>query len=196
MSDNSGIRRLICYGDSNTYGYDPRSYSGGRYGAESRWTDLLARKSGWDVRNRGQNGREIPRRPPEYAQVERMLSANSPVDIFAVMLGTNDLLQGAAVSDTTARMEAFLKHIRPFCKSILLIAPPPMKYGAWVTEERLLTASAQLAEAYRAIAQGRNISFADAADWNIALTFDGVHFSEEGHKAFAEGIWSVLKFRA
>ena len=30
-------RRLLCYGDSNTYGYDPRSYLGGRYPDSIRW---------------------------------------------------------------------------------------------------------------------------------------------------------------
>lgn len=193
MTNKTEFARLLCYGDSNTYGYDPRAYSGGRYGAESRWVDLLARESGWEVLNRGQNGREIPRRPQEYAQAERLLSAHNAVDIFVVMLGTNDLLQGSAVPEVAARMEAFLKHIRPVCKSILLVAPPPMKYGEWVTEDSLLTASVQLAEAYRAVALRQNISFADAGEWDIALTFDGVHFSGEGHKAFAEGIWSVLK---
>lgn len=33
---------LLCYGDSNTYGFDPRSYFGGRYPAEVRWTHRLA----------------------------------------------------------------------------------------------------------------------------------------------------------
>ena len=28
---------VICFGDSNTYGYDPRSYFGGRYDADNRW---------------------------------------------------------------------------------------------------------------------------------------------------------------
>lgn len=27
---------VVCFGDSNTYGYDPRSYLGGRYVADSR----------------------------------------------------------------------------------------------------------------------------------------------------------------
>ena len=52
--------RVICYGDSNTYGYDPRSYIGGRYPASNPWVDLLAEKTGWEVMNRGLNGREIP----------------------------------------------------------------------------------------------------------------------------------------
>ena len=39
--------RLLCFGDSNTYGYDPRSYLGGRYGETVRWPCLLAeRRSG------------------------------------------------------------------------------------------------------------------------------------------------------
>ena len=33
---------VLCFGDSNTYGYDPRGYFGGRYDAGSRWVDLLA----------------------------------------------------------------------------------------------------------------------------------------------------------
>ena len=53
--------RIVCVGDSNTYGYDPRSYLGGRYGTDVRWTRLLS-NAGWDVVNLGVNGAEIPRR--------------------------------------------------------------------------------------------------------------------------------------
>ena len=59
--------RLLCFGDSNTYGYDPRSYAGDRYPPESRWTDLLAEISGWEVVNMGLNGREIPTGTGELA---------------------------------------------------------------------------------------------------------------------------------
>lgn len=51
---------VICFGDSNTYGYDPRGYFGGRYGADCRWVDILAAETGWTISNMGQNGREIP----------------------------------------------------------------------------------------------------------------------------------------
>ena len=51
---------IICFGDSNTYGYDPRSWLGGRYDAGSRWVDILASETGWTIRNMGVNGREIP----------------------------------------------------------------------------------------------------------------------------------------
>lgn len=48
--------RILCFGDSNSYGYDPRSYLGGRYPASVRWTALLE-AAGWMVINEGENGR-------------------------------------------------------------------------------------------------------------------------------------------
>ena len=57
---------VICFGDSNTYGYDPRCYFGGRYDADSRWVDILATETGWTVYNMGQNGQEIPSVAPAF----------------------------------------------------------------------------------------------------------------------------------
>jgi len=31
------MRKLILFGDSNTYGYDPRGFLGGRYPEKVRW---------------------------------------------------------------------------------------------------------------------------------------------------------------
>ena len=181
--------RILCFGDSNTYGYDPRGFFGDRYGAGDRWVDLLAKQTGHVAINAGANGREIPRNP--YAL--RLLAEYAPVDIFAVMLGTNDLLQGASAKETAARMEAFLNHLLPHCKQILLVAPPPMKRGAWVPTEELVAESILLAEEYKLLAEKLNIPFADTRHWNIELTFDGVHFTEEGHHTFAENLGKELR---
>lgn len=51
--------RILCFGDSNTCGYDPRGFFGDRYGAEDRWVDLLAKQTGHECINAGANGREI-----------------------------------------------------------------------------------------------------------------------------------------
>ena len=59
--------KVICFGDSNTYGYDPRPLDGGRYDASCRWVDILEAQTGWTVCNPGQNGREIPDEPPAFA---------------------------------------------------------------------------------------------------------------------------------
>ena len=180
--------RILCFGDSNTYGYDPRGFFGDRYGAGDRWVDLLAELINHDVINVGANGREIPRNP--YAL--RLLTEHTPVDIFLVMLGTNDLLQGALAKEAAARMEAFLNLLLPHCKQVLLVSPPPMKRGAWVPMDALVAESILLAEEYKHLAEKLNIPYIDTRHWNIELTFDGVHFTEAGHHAFAENLRKEL----
>lgn len=181
--------RILCFGDSNTYGYDPRSFFGDRYDAGDRWVDLLAKQTGHDCINAGANGREIPRNP--YAL--RLLTEHAPVDIFLVMLGTNDLLQGTSVKEAVDRMEAFLNQLLPRCKQILLVAPPPMKRSVWVPSDALVTESIHLAEEYKFLAEKLNIPFVDTREWNMELTFDGVHFTEDGHHVFAENLGKELR---
>jgi len=174
--------RIYCFGDSNTYGYDPRGYFGDRYDAADRWPDLLALQTGSEIINAGQNGRAIPH------------TAHFPAaDLHLIMLGTNDLLQGASAKEAATRMEAFLNLLLPHCKQILLVAPPPMKRGAWVPEDGLVAESIQLAEEYNHLAQNLNIPFVDTRHWNIELAFDGVHFTEAGHHAFAENLRKELR---
>ena len=181
--------RILCFGDSNTYGYDPRSFFGDRYAAGDRWVDLLATQTGLECINAGANGREFPRNPYTL----RLLSEHAPVDIFLVMLGTNDLLQGASAKETADRMEAFLNQLLPHCKQILLVAPPPMKRGAWVPTDELVAESIHLAKEYKLLAEKLNIPFVDTRHWNIELAFDGVHFIEAGHHAFAEKLRKELR---
>ena len=67
-----------------------------------------------------------------------------------------------------------------------------MALGDWVQNEKITAASRRLAECYEDTARLLNIGFADAGSWGVDLTYDGVHFSEMGHLAFAEEIHRVL----
>ena len=175
--------RVVCYGDSNTYGYDPRDWFGGRYPADSRWVDLLAGATGWQVINAGMNGRGIP-----------CGGAALPdgIDLMIIMLGSNDLLQGSTPAQAAADMETFLRELPMERARILLVAPPPMRLGAWVPHPSLVRASAELAEQYRALARRLGTAFADAGEWGVELSGDGVHFTPAGHRAFAAGLLKAL----
>ena len=186
------MKRILCFGDSNTFGYDPRSYFGSQYPSDVRWTGLL-QSVGWEVANCGQNGRCIPREPqfPAVADLLRRVAA----DVVTVMLGSNDILCGATAEETTARMEALLRCMKENAgtANILLIAPPPMRFGDWVQTQELIDESKHLSELYHTLANELGVAFADAGEWGVALTFDGVHFSPGGHAAFAEGLIHTLE---
>ena len=186
--------RILCYGDSNTYGYDPRSYLGGRYPGSVRWTALL-RSQGYEVFNAGQNGRSIPQSDWEIELLVQMLHRHEP-DVTTIMLGTNDLLKtpGISASDCTDRMEQFLSALfeRDESCRFLLVAPPPMTLGAWVDDLKIVELSQQLGVHYQTAAQKLGIAFANAGSWNVELTYDGVHFSEHGHWNFFSGMCKQL----
>jgi len=172
--------RIICFGDSNTWGYDPRSYFGERY--ERCWVDILAKMSGWKLVNRGLNGRTIP---------EGEVLIPDDTRLLMVMLGTNDLLQGCSAEEAAERMHDFLSSL-PNDK-LLLIAPVPLVRGEWVGDDELISESKRLAEACRGVAEELGIAFTNTADWGIPLCFDGVHFTEEGHRIFAEKLYHDIK---
>ena len=184
--------KILCFGDSNTYGYDPRSYFGGQYPAQHRWVDLLAQKMGCKVVNAGENGREMPGREGELQRFDLMLSNQKPLDLLLVMLGGNDLLQGNSVEAVAQRMEDFLSRISLEKSQIVLIGPPRIKPGAWITDDRLLEDCVRLNAAYRTVAEKLGVRFVDATGWDIDVTYDGVHYSEKGHQTFAEQLFLSL----
>lgn len=184
--------RILCLGDSNTFGYDPHSWFSGCYPHEVRWTGRLERP-GREIVNCGQNGLRIPGEY-EFGVIRSLIRSKQPVDVIAVMLGDNDLLGEATAQTVTARMRQFLTFLLDAAGEarIILISPPPLKIGEWVRSERVIGETCRLGALYRVLAEELGVDFADAADWNVELSYDGVHFTENGHAAFAAGLERVL----
>ena len=175
--------KVICFGDSNTFGYDPCPWSGGRYDSDSRWVDILAAKTGWTVSNMGCNGRKIPNKESGVFE---------DADMLIIMLGTNDLLQGQSANQAAEKLKRFLCALSLERSRILLIAPPPLSLGDWVQNRQLLDNSYAFSKCCHTLAEQMHIRFLDAGKWNIPLARDGVHFTQQGHKAFAAGLLEEL----
>ena len=172
--------KVICYGDSNTFGYNPCARCGEAY--EHRWTDIFAEKTGWQIINEGVNGREVPKEPLEISE---------EIGLCLVMLGTNDLLQLDTPESAAERMEGFLSAVDH--QKLVLIAPPPMIPGESVQDDELIEDSHRLVYLYRELSERLNIRFYNAGDWHVPLAYDGVHFTMEGQEIFAESLYCALK---
>ena len=186
-------KRILCLGDSNTYGYDPRGALGGRYPKGVRWTSRLG-ETGLTVFNRGMNGSTVPNES-QYDVFSELIASVQPLEAVTVMLGTNDILQGQSAEAAAQQMASFLDAMLKSAgeAKMLLISPPALCPGDWVQSDDVIAESEQLARYYAHLAGARHIAFADAAKWGVGLAFDGVHFTKEGHGAFFEGAYAALK---
>lgn len=194
-------RKFLIYGDSNTYGYDPSDFFGGPYPDEQIWTGILAKrlKEEWIVINRGENGRRIPDPASRYEYPKKLLAGLEKEDLFAVMLGSNDLLITTRPKAEVPvwKMDQFLSLLVSLADhpQYLLIAPPyvdaadsPEPLMRRYYEESIL-----MNEEYGKLAAKYGILFADASAWGVKYSYDHIHLSPEGHRIFAENMIPLLE---
>ena len=96
MVESAMKKHILCYGDSNTWGYN--SQTGGRYDDQVRWTRQLQALLGEDclVGEAGLNGRTTVFEDPLNEGLNGLvhllpaMSHHCPLDLLVIMLGTND----------------------------------------------------------------------------------------------------------
>lgn len=214
MDRENKIRKAFFFGDSNTFGYDPAGFMGGRYPREQRWTTILQNNLAdtWQIESDGLPGRAVPVTRYEWDYLRSLVQSAMPLDLFAVMLGTNDLL--GTLRPSAAKTAGMMNELLTFVKAaagnqgkdlqILLIAPPAIKLVDMSYEEPYVSGDKsytdiyeeegrKLSQYYRELARYRKVLFADASEWPLSFAFDGVHLSEEGHAAFAQYMTEVLR---
>ena len=82
--------KIICYGDSNTYG--ACGFAGGRHHADIRWTGILQNSGLYDVVNLGENGREIPSDQWELNELAEILRREGDFDLLTDPVDGDSLL--------------------------------------------------------------------------------------------------------
>lgn len=212
------MKRILCYGDSNTYGCDSRqvpvSGCAGRFDEQTRWPCLLQEKLGpsWRVCEAGMNGRTTVFDDPiagarnGLAALEVVFKSSDPLDVVIVMLGTNDLKDqfSASAQVIASGMERLLLRLRELiaqslnpAAGILLVAPANVRRAAdgrfyYDFSERSVEKGRALPGLYEALAKTCGCLFADANQWVETDLSDGVHLNQAGHKLFADKIAEML----
>ena len=194
--------KIVCYGDSNTYGFDPRRGGAVRLPSNCRWPGILNGMPEFKVINEGQNGRCIPHLKWEFYQFGQMLAENDGLDVLTIMLGSNDLvvIYKATAETVCGRMrELFEEKNVPQLgklikegKRVILMAPPVLDIDESMLAKRIGRFSGELRREYRLLAEDLGIEFLDVNEWNPKMSFDGVHIAPEGHAVIANKLREYL----
>lgn len=204
---------VLCYGDSNTYGYDPST--GGRYPYEKRWTTLLSDMLGdrYEVVNEGLNGRTTAYDRPGAAWKNGIssfiacLGTHKPVDILVIMLGTNDCNAGLGLTaeQIAGGMENLVRlaeehspELQGYVPRIIVTAPAAIGDNyenspfAYELTPASVKKSHDIGPLYRDIAERHDCDFVSAVDSAEVSGLDSEHLSEEGHRQLAALMYDMI----
>lgn len=99
------MKTILCYGDSNTWGYDPET--GERFPPDERWTGVLGTLlgDGYSMIEEGLNRRTTVRDDPieEHKNgrdyLRSCLASRQPLVLAVMALGVNDLKARSSASE-------------------------------------------------------------------------------------------------
>ena len=208
-------KRIICFGDSLTWGYDPDNRI--RFGEDTRWTQVMQRTlgDGYTVIEEAQNGRTIATEDPAEGEKNGLnyigpcMESHTPFDILIIMLGGNDCKRKFAYSsmDIAGEMQIMLEKVQSYnrfrCKDsfkVLLVSPPYIADSirdSWLGDsfgyESSVKVSRELAAWYKTLAEMYGCEYLDAALYVQASDADGVHLDAENQKKLGEVMAEQIK---
>jgi lysophospholipase L1-like esterase len=199
------MKTILCYGDSNTWGYDPATRA--RFDRRARWTGLLQAflGDGFRVIEEGLNGRTTVwddqltpgRNGLDY--LRPCLESHQPLDLVTIMLGTNDLKRrfGLSASDIAEGAGLLARTVKQTLSGqplgaprVLIMSPPPTakltKLAAMF--EGAAEKSREFPMHYRRNAEWNDCDFMDAGRFIRSSDLDGIHFEADQHRTLAEAV--------
>jgi len=208
------MKRILCFGDSNTWGYSP--VNGTRFPSDIRWTGVLQKTLGASYRviEEGLNGRTtFINEEGEDARPFRsgsdvlpfLLESHRPLDLVTIMLGTNDLKVEFDLS-----VEEIAQGVKSLCEmvlnseyladnppQILLISPTLIGSTIMPDEEQFFEQarekSLQFAKHYEKVAADLGVHFLDAAKIVEPSEGEGVHWDADQHIKFGKELANLIR---
>lgn len=208
------MKRILCYGDSNTWGYISGS-DHKRYNEKERWTKLLQKSLGckYEIIEEGLSSRTLiseDTRPGKEGKnglryLTPCLETHDKIDVIILMLGTNELKStfNNSAQDIIDMIDKYVKLIRNKKSRIDNLTPQIIISGLPIVKEnseycrsdnKYIGAhikSKELNALNKAYCEKEKIVYIDNSDLETGI--DGVHLTKESHAILSRKLKKVLK---
>ena len=215
MNINPAARRILCFGDSNTWGYAPDT-NHERYAADIRWTGVLQKAlgDGFEVIEEGLNSRRISSDDPRLGKEGRnalsyilpCLDTHDPIDTCILFLGTNDLkpdmgLSAAQIAENLGRLISTIQNRKSQCienhkvRTVIVVPPRIDENTPYTSKDGKYKGTAAKALAlrteYAKIAGSTHSILVDIQD-QLETGGDGIHLTAASHTLLGAAIARVI----
>jgi lysophospholipase L1-like esterase len=203
------MRRILLYGDSNTFGTAPSKLrgTGAVHDRGVRWGDRLAERLGpeWEVVIEGLGGRTTVFDDPIEGAYKNgrtilpaILHSHKPIELLVICLGTNDMKHrfGLLAQDIALGLGLLAREVLASgtVGKVLLVAPPPARecgdFAAMFKGAE--TRCAGLAAEVERVAGEEGAAFFDAGGVIECDELDGIHWSAASHDVLAAALADVV----
>jgi len=213
---------ILCYGDSNTYGYIAGTFNAElgiaeRFPKTVRWTGVLQSLLGdsFEVIEEGLSGRttvlDEPGKPERNGKTYLLpcLQSHTPIDLIVLALGTNDLKvifdrSPQDIVDGISELLDIIKNshcgVKNYQPEVLLLIPPALGENSQQEERfygmfsKTLEKSVELVDVYEAFARDCGLPYIKLSEVVSLEGGDGIHYSEAEHEQIARAVGKeVLK---
>ena len=200
------MKKILCFGDSNTYGYIPQT--GQRYSQDECWCGILQTLLGdnWEIIEQGCNNRTAFKDNPMgkiytgYKILPEYLSNDLSWVILSI--GINDLQTQykTTIEEFETGLNKLINIVKETCPNtkILLLAPPRINEGilkgffSTLFDQSAIDKSAQLSQIYGKIALETNCEIINLDKIIKTSSKDGLHLESISHKIIADTIFNVI----
>ena len=201
------MEKIICYGDSNTFGYNPINNS--RFDEGIYWTSILQSNLGfnYELINEGMCDRTGFADNPKGAlfssqkHFPKLIEKSENFDLLILWVGTNDLQFQYDIDFKTAEcgLTKLINSAKEKVEKIIIIPPVILDervlkgFFSFQFNEKSVLKSKEIGKIFKQVAENNNCSFVDINEWVKPSDFDGLHYDENSHKLIADKLSEFIK---
>jgi len=201
------MKKILCYGDSNTFGFNPKD--GSRFDEKTRWTALLQANLGTDyqvIEEGGCDRTGFVNNPKGFLfsaqrHFTKILSRTEEFDLIVLSIGTNDLqfqydIKFGAVEKG---LEKLIQIAQKHTNNIILIPPVVLNekildgFFSCQFDETSIVKSKKIGKIYKQLANVYSCKIFDINKFAQPSDDDGLHYDEASHKIIAEKLSNFIK---